>query len=305
MGDAVSDLVVAPAVLLWAARPRVRWTRRQALEAVGLLACLAVVGFVVFDGLVPWSDKHYPLEFLCVPFLLWVAFRFEQREAATVVVLLAGVAIWGTLRGYGPFARPLFNESLLLLQAFQGVSAVITLVLAAAVAERTEAVDRLRRLAVSDPLTGLSNYRQLAHALDAEIRRSSRTDRPFAVVLMDLDGLKKVNDRYGHLVGSMALRRVAEALLGSCRGIDTAARFGGDEFALVLPETGDAAAWHVARRIADRVARDGEQPPLSVSVGVAVHPRDGATLEALLNAADRSLYDSKARRRNRIKEPAR
>src|SRR5207253_1500488 len=98
MGDAVSDLVVAPAVLLWAARPRVRWTRRQALEAVGLLACLAVVGFVVFDGLVPWSDKHYPLEFLCVPFLLWVAFRFEQREAATVVVLLAGVAIWGTLR---------------------------------------------------------------------------------------------------------------------------------------------------------------------------------------------------------------
>src|SRR2546421_4788064 len=150
----------------------------------------------------------------------------------------------------------------LLLQAFQGVSAVITLVLAAAVAERTEAVDRLRRLAVSDPLTGLSNYRQLAHALDAEIRRSSRTDRPFAVVLMDLDGLKKVNDRYGHLVGSMALRRVAEALLGSCRGIDTAARFGGDEFALVLPETGDAAAWHVARRVADRVARDGEQPPL-------------------------------------------
>src|SRR2546425_901620 len=265
MGDAVSDLVVAPAVLLWAARPRVRWTRRQALEAVGLLACLALAGFVVFGELVPWSDKHYPLEFLCVPLLLWVAFRFEQREAATVVVLLAGVAIWGTLRGYGPFARPLFNESLLLLQAFQGVSAVITLVLAAAVAERTEAVDRLRRLAVSDPLTGLSNYRQLAHALDAEIRRSSRTDRPFSVVLMDLDGLKKINDRYGHLVGSLALRRVAETLLGSCRGIDTAARFGGDEFALVLPETGDAAAWHVGRRAARRGARGGGQPARSPS----------------------------------------
>src|SRR5207245_1996688 len=112
------------------------------------------------------------------------------------------------------------------------------------------------------------------------------------------------NDRYGHLVGSMALRRVAEALLGSCRGIDTAARFGGDEFALVLPETGDAAAWHVARRVADRVARDGEQPPLSVSVGVAVHPRDGATLEAVRNAADRSLYGAKARRRSRTKRPA-
>jgi two-component system, cell cycle response regulator len=220
-------------------------------------------------------------------------------------VLLSGVAIWGTLRGYGPFARPTFNESLLLLQAFQGVSAVMTLVLAAAVAERTEAEDRLRRLAVSDPLTGLSNYRQLAQALDVEIKRSSRTDRPFAVVLMDLDGLKQINDQYGHLVGSLALRRVAETLLGSCRGIDTAARFGGDEFALVLPETGDEAAWHVARRVADRVAEDGEQPRLSVSVGVAMHPRDGATLEALLNTADRSLYDTKSRRRTRVELPAR
>jgi diguanylate cyclase (GGDEF)-like protein len=304
-GDAVGDLVVAPALLLWIARPRIHWTRRQALEAAALLLSLLVVGLAAFDGLFPWRDQHYPLEFLCVPLLLWAAFRFEQREAATVVVLLSGLAIWGTLRGYGPFARGSVNESLLLLQAFQGVSAIITLVLAAAVAERKEAEDRLRRLAVSDPLTGLANYRQLALALDAEIRRSSRTERPFAVVLMDLDGLKQINDRHGHLVGSMALRRVAETLLGSCRGIDTAARFGGDEFALVLPETGDAAAWHVARRVGERVARDGEKPLLSLSIGVAVHPRDGATLEALLNAADRSLYEAKARRRARPSRSAR
>jgi diguanylate cyclase (GGDEF)-like protein len=229
--------------------------------------------------------------------LIWVAFRFGPREAASVVVVLGAVAIGGTLRGLGPFARPAPDESLLLLQTFMDVMAVMTLVLAAVVAERKDAEQRLRRLAVSDPLTGLANYRQLAAALDTEIQRSSRTGRPFAIVLLDLDGLKTINDRYGHLVGSMALRRVAESLLGSCRGIDTAARFGGDEFALVLPETGDAAAWHVARRVADRVARDGEQPEISVSVGVAVHPRDGATLETLQNTADRSLYAAKARRR--------
>jgi diguanylate cyclase (GGDEF)-like protein len=297
LGDAVGDLVFAPAALLWGLRPRVRWTRRHALEAVGLLVSVAVVGIAVFDGLFPWRDRHYPLEFLCVPLLLWAAFRFEPREAATVVVVLSGVAIAGTLSGFGPFARPAYAESLLLLQAFMGVTAVVTLVLAAAVAERKEAEERLRRLAVSDPLTGLANYRQLVGALEREISRSSRTDRPFAVLLMDMDGLKTINDRFGHLVGSMALRRVAETLLGSGRGIDTVARFGGDEFALVLPETGDAAAWHVARRVAERVARDGEQPAISVSIGVAVYPRDGWTLETLLNAADRSLYETKARRR--------
>ncbi|HEV2752056.1 MAG TPA: MASE1 domain-containing protein [Gemmatimonadales bacterium] len=304
MGDAISDLVVAPALLVWAVRPRIRWTRQEAAEVAALCASLLLVGLAVFDGLVPWKSPHYPLEFLCVPLLLWAAIRFDQRVAMTAVVILSAIAIWGTLTGYGPFARPTFNESLLLLQAYEGTSALMALVLAAAVTERREAEDRLRRLAVSDPLTGLSNYRQLTQALDGEIQRSSRTDRPFALVLLDLDGLKKINDRYGHIVGSMALRRVAETLLGSCRGIDTAARFGGDEFAIVLPETGDAAAWHVARRVAERVARDGEKPRLTISVGVAVHPRDGATLEVLMNAADRSLYDNKARQRRAIR-PAR
>src|SRR5204862_427979 len=238
---------------------------RQTLEAAALLLCIGVLGTAVFDGLFPWRDRHYPLEFLCAPLLLWAAFRFEPREAATAVLVLSGVAIAGTLAGFGPFARPTYDESLLLLQAFTGVTAIMTLVLAAAVAERREAEERLRRLAVSDPLTGLSNYRQLVLALETEIKRSSRTDRSFAVVLMDLDGLKTINDRFGHLVGSLALRRVAETLLGSCRGIDTAARLGGDEFALVLPETGDAAAWHVAGRVAERAARGGWYPVLGAA----------------------------------------
>ena len=254
------------------------------------------MGFTVFGGLFPSRVKNYPLEFLCFPFLIWAAFRFAQREAASAVVVLSGIAIWGTLHGFGPFVRATRNESLLLLQAFMGVTSVMTLALAALVAERSQVEERLRQLAVSDPLTGLANYRQLTYALDAEIKRFQRTERPFAVVLLDMDGLKKINDNHGHLVGSLALCRVAETLFGSCRAMDTAARFGGDEFAVVLPETDDAAAWHVARRIAERVARDGEKPPLSVSVGVAVYPRDGDSLETLLSAADRSLYESKARR---------
>jgi diguanylate cyclase (GGDEF)-like protein len=293
LGDAAGTLVVAPAVLLWGKGPRLNWDRTQMIEAVALLLCVIVVTLAAFGGVFP-ALKNYPLEFLCVPFFVWVAFRFGPRETATAILVLGVIAMWGTLHGLGPFVRGSRSESVLLLQAYMVVTSVTTLALAALVAERRQVEERLRQLAVSDPLTGLANHRQMIYAVDAEIKRSLRTQRAFALVLLDLDGLKQINDRYGHLVGSLAVCRVAEALFGSCRGVDTAARFGGDEFALVLPETDAEAAWHVARRIAQRVAEDGEQPALSVSLGVAVYPQDGATADALLSAADRSLYESKA-----------
>jgi diguanylate cyclase (GGDEF)-like protein len=187
---------------------------------------------------------------------------------------------------------------LLLLQAFMGVAAVMTLILVAAVSERKRIEAQLRRLTVSDALTGLGNYRQLATVLEAEIRRSQRTARQFAVVFLDVDGLKEINDRHGHVVGSRALSRVAEVLHSACRAVDTAARFGGDEFALVLPEADHAAAERVVRRIVERLAQDIERPRVATSLGVAVYPVDGETVEALLGAADRVLYKMKARPRS-------
>ena len=153
--------------------------------------------------------------------------------------------------------------------------------------------EEVRCLAMTDPLTGLANYRRLMDALDAEVQRSRRTGRHFALLLFDLDGLKKINDSHGHLVGSKALCRVAQVMRGNSRAIDIAARYGGDEFALILPETGIKAAQEVARRICDSVAQDQELPPISVSVGVALYARDGETLDALLGAADRGLYKTR------------
>jgi len=301
LGDAVGAMIVAPVILLWMTRPRVHWSGRQVLEAAALVAGLSLVSLMVFGGLFPSPVKDYPLEFLCVPFLLWAAFRFGRREAAAAIVVLSAIAIWGTLQGYGPFRRPSQNESLLLLQAFLGVKAVLTLTLAAVIAERREAAEQLRHLAGSDPLTGLANYRQLVAVLDSEVKRSDRTTRPFAILFFDVDRLKRINDRHGHLVGSRALCRLADAMRASCRAIDTAARYGGDEFALVLPETGAAAARRVGRRVADRLA-DGEQPAVTVSVGIALYPKDGSTVENLLGAADQALYEAKAglRGKNRL-----
>jgi diguanylate cyclase (GGDEF)-like protein len=157
-----------------------------------------------------------------------------------------------------------------------------------------EAEEKVQLLAVTDPLTGLGNYRRLVEALDAEVTRTGRTGRPFAVLLLDVDQLKKINDRYGHLIGSQALCRLADVLRVHCRAIDTAARYGGDEFALILPETTAAAARLVASRIRSRLATDSLQPPLSASIGVAVYPQDGETIEALLCTADRELYRVKS-----------
>lgn len=163
------------------------------------------------------------------------------------------------------------------------------------VTQQRKLEDHLRQEAAKDPLTGLANYRQLIEVLDTEIRRSERTRREFALLLFDLDGLKQINDKYGHMIGSQALCRLADALCIGCRDMDTAARFGGDEFALVLPETDRESANLVAGRIRESFANDGRKPKLSVSVGVALYPMDGEKLDSLMSAADMALYSMKGK----------
>ena len=293
LGDGVGAVIVTPLVLLWRENPRLNWTREQIVElAVLFLGLFFTVG-IVFGGRFHSEVKNYPLEYLCIPFLIWAAFRFGRRKAATATCVLAGIAIWGTLQGYGPFSRETLNTSLLLVQSFVGIVAVTSLALAAEISERKRADERVQQLVVTDPLTGLANYRRLIEAIELEIKRYGRSGRPFAILLLDLDGLKKVNDTHGHLVGSRALCRLADVLRAHCRQVDTPARFGGDEFAVVLPETSSAQAQQIATRIRERIASDGESPPISAAVGSAVFPDDGESIEKLLSAADRALYGMK------------
>jgi len=124
LGDGAGAVVVTPLVLLWRENPQLKWSRRQIIELTCLFLGLFFTAYFIFGGRFHSLVKNYPLEYLCIPFLIWAAFRFGRRKAATAICFLAMIATWGTLHGFGPFSRQSQNTSLLLLQTFMGIVAV-------------------------------------------------------------------------------------------------------------------------------------------------------------------------------------
>lgn len=160
--------------------------------------------------------------------------------------------------------------------------------------------DALVALSHTDRLTGLANRHAFEERLKEEIARSARYGEPLALLLVDVDGLKAINDRHGHHAGDLALQAVARALRSGARQADLPARFGGDEFAMLAPSTGTAAAITLGERIRSLVVVQGLEG-LTVSVGVAtLHPGGQAAPDNLRKVADMALYEAKRRGRNRV-----
>jgi diguanylate cyclase (GGDEF)-like protein/PAS domain S-box-containing protein len=172
------------------------------------------------------------------------------------------------------------------------------------ITERKKNEEKVHYQATHDALTGLANYREFLDSLEREIRRGERSNRSFAVLLLDLDELKMINDRYGHLAGNRALKRLSEVMKEQCRATDLAARYGGDEFAVLLVDGDPGMARQIASRIQHALGALREEPRLSVSIGISIFPDDGRSVHDVLEAADRELYQRKRGTRGRV-APAR
>jgi signal transduction histidine kinase len=145
LGDVTGDFVMAPLIVLWGTRPRWRFNPARDLEVILLLLLLLVLGEAVFGGWFPISARNYPISFICGPLVIWTAFRFTPRETATALFILSALAVWGTLRGYGPFVMDTKNQSLLILQTSTAVLTITALALAAGMAERRRAQKTLEQ----------------------------------------------------------------------------------------------------------------------------------------------------------------
>jgi diguanylate cyclase (GGDEF)-like protein len=261
-----------------------RWTRPALarIAALGAGAAALVLLAAPADG--PW---------LSVPLALAACACAETAGgglAAAAVVLAAG--LFASLGQADTGGRP---QPALLAVVVMTSAGVLAAVRERLVRER----NALRGYALTDPLTRIANRRSLLARADYEIERHRRARRSFALVMLDLDGFKRLNDRFGHPAGDSLLRDVAEALQQAMRAQDTVARFGGDEFCVLAPETDAQGADRLAGRIAQAVGdvTVGVET-VRASLGVALFPFDGAAAPQLLDAADQRLLAAKRRRRS-------
>ena len=200
LGDATGALVVAPLLILWSIGPRWRLNPKRHLEVGLLLLVLLMLGEAVFGGWFPITARNYPISFICGPIVIWMAFRFTQRETATGIFVLSAIAIWGTLRGFGPFVMATENQSLLIAQTFTAVLVITALALAAGMAEgrRAEAAIEQQKAVVEAANRTKDNFlAMLSHEL--------RT--PLTPVIAALDVLESVPSQSEDSKASLAMIR--------------------------------------------------------------------------------------------------
>lgn len=342
LGDGLGVLLITPLVLGWLQRAS-PFTEPRRLEAIALLALTLLIAGWVFSPAADLLETVLPRRaFLLLPLALWVAMRFGIRGAASMSLLIAGIAITATLHDHGPLALGTPEATVLLLQEYLAVLILPALALSALFQELRErnarlqsretelraahdALDRLNRelearveartgelqlanqrlaeLASIDPLTAISNRRHFLELARPEISRAKRQGLPLAVIMLDIDFFKSINDRFGHETGDKVLVALAATIRGALRGGDIFARLGGEEFVLMLPGQDFPEAVRLAERLRGLIAQNevpGSGEHITVSAGVAGLENDSDEIGDLLRRADLGLYRAKSEGRDRV-----
>jgi diguanylate cyclase (GGDEF)-like protein len=266
------------------------------LEGSGAIALVTIL--IALTG---GADSPFFLGY----YLIVAGAALVVRGPATFVVAaaisLVYLIIILTLPGFGALA---FEQ--LMRVVFNVVSLWLLSYLASVVArEQQRSRDAAVRMSLVDPLTRLGNRNFFRAAMEREIQRYDRTQRRFCLLMIDLDDLKPINDTFGHHYGDRILRTVGDVIRSGIRTIDAAARYGGDEFVVLLPETDPTGGFVVAEKLREGVSKahvdaNGRPVQTTVSIGVVAYPDDGETAEELLMAADATMYESKRKGKNRV-----
>jgi diguanylate cyclase (GGDEF)-like protein len=264
-----------------------------------LSAIVLIAGLLALTG---YASSPFAMLFALVSVAAALAYG---PGAGLTAATLATVAFAGVLT-LDPDLGTYRPEDVLRLSVGLIATWLLAFVAIAYSAHQRRAMERVLDLSRTDPLTGLFNRSQLFLTLEQEVSRTRRSERGFCVLMIDVDGLKAINDSAGHLRGDEVLRALGGVIHGSIRTVDSAYRYGGDEFVVLLPETDIVGAFVVAEKIrigaeeVGLVAGAGD-PITSVSIGLVSHPEDGLGAEELLVAADRAMYQAKKLGKNQIR----
>ncbi len=274
---------------------RRRGTLARVAELVTAVALVAAL--LVLTG---YASSPFAVLFALIAVAAALGFGPRAGLAAAALSTIA----FGAVLLLDPALATYTADDALRLSFGLGATWLLVFVAVAYADRQRRAMRRAIDLSRTDPLTNLFNRSQLFVTLEQEVSRTRRSDRGFCLLMIDLDGLKAINDTGGHLRGDQVLRSLGAVITGSIRTVDSAYRYGGDEFVVLLPETDIVGAFVVAEKI--RVGAEeleltiGPEAPASVSIGLVSHPEDGLSAEELMVAADRAMYQAKSLGKNQI-----
>jgi len=309
LGDALSHVTVTPFLLsaLSAGLPWVRsMTRRHLLGILGAITLTsAAIAYLALSHHTAAKPLTLAEVFLVVSIAAAVSTLVGVLETSATVLVIAAACGLLTISDIGPFAGLPQEQSILNMQAFLLLLGTTALFVAGTVTQRNRLKVRLEEMTITDELTGAFNRRYLLVQATLEVERAKRFKRPLAFLFLDLDHFKQVNDRFGHQIGDLVLSTFSDMCRKALRPSDTLVRYGGEEFVVILPETGLDAAVSVAGRIRQQwqetaVSTNPQVRGLTVSIGVSALRGDDDNLDPILERIDKAMYRAKELGRDRV-----